>query len=154
MHGDSRQHNNSSIYINHLGGTKSPVLRTLSVSLWEWCLQRHLYLMTSPIPGVTNTRADLLSRFAVDRHDWQLNPDVFKTIDLNMGSTSGTGGLVNFKDLSTNREVLHLAARSTIGGSGRVQPGLDQIHRLYQPSMELGGMVHNMSSIKERQLFT
>ena len=68
-------------YINHLGGTKSPDLRSLAVRLWDWCLQRYLFLMASHIPGVNNTRADLLSRSVVDRHDWQLNPGVFRKID-------------------------------------------------------------------------
>lgn len=68
-------------YINHLGGTKSPDLRSLAVQLWDWCLQKHLFLIASHIPGVNNTRADLLSRSVVDRHDWQLNPEVFRKIE-------------------------------------------------------------------------
>jgi len=65
-------------YINHIGGTKSPTLRYLATTLWGWCLQRRLFLIASHTLGVLNTRADLLSRSVIDRHDWQLNLAVFQ----------------------------------------------------------------------------
>ena len=68
-------------YINHMGGTRFPELRYLATTLWGWCLQRRLFLVASHIPGVLNTRADLLSRSVVDRHDWQPNPAIFQRIN-------------------------------------------------------------------------
>ena len=68
-------------YINHMGGTKSPQLCHLARTLWDWCLQRGILLAAKHIPGVQNVQADRLSRSIVDRHDWQLNPAIFRKID-------------------------------------------------------------------------
>lgn len=68
-------------YVNHLGGTKSLDLRSIAVQLGDWCLQKHLFLIASHIRGVSNTRADLLSRTVIDGHDWQMNPEIFRRIE-------------------------------------------------------------------------
>ena len=68
-------------YINHMGGTKSHQLWSLSKTLWEWCLQRQIFLVASHIPGVVNTEADSLSRSVVDHHDWQLSTKVFSHLN-------------------------------------------------------------------------
>ena len=77
-------------YINHMGGTKSPQLMggtkspqlcALAKTLWDWCIQRGIFLVASHIAGVDNVEADFLSRSVVDRHDWQLNPAVFQKLN-------------------------------------------------------------------------
>ena len=120
-------------YINHLGGTKSPDLRSLAVNLWDWCLQRHLFLIAFHIPGVNNTRADLLSRSVVDRHDWQLNPEVFREIDTLWGPLSVD---LFVSRISRQTEIFQLETRSSSGSSRCFQSELDQLHRVCQSTLE------------------
>ena len=68
-------------YINHMGGTRSTMLCSMARALWDWCLQRHIFLVASHIPGRINVEADHLSRTVTDRHDWQLNPTVFQELN-------------------------------------------------------------------------
>ena len=68
-------------YINHLGGTRSSALCSIVTDLWEWCLDRRIFMLESYVPGVQNTLADRLSRSAVDRHDWMLNRSIFRKLN-------------------------------------------------------------------------
>ena len=72
-------------YINRMGGTHSQPLCNLAVTIWEWTLQRNLYLATEHLPGVQNTAADQESRTVRDRCDWMLNPNIFSRIQSQMG---------------------------------------------------------------------
>ena len=63
-------------------GTHSPTLNAIALSIWNWCLERHLYLS---LPGVENQIADAESRHSEDRCDWMLHPQVFKQINSLMG---------------------------------------------------------------------
>jgi hypothetical protein len=38
-------------YVNHMGGTKSSRLCSMTKNLWDWCLQRHLIIVASHITG-------------------------------------------------------------------------------------------------------
>ena len=49
-------------FINHQGGTHSSSLCRLALDLWEWCLQRKIFLQAAHIPGEENIVADFLSR--------------------------------------------------------------------------------------------
>ena len=68
-------------YVNHMGGTKSSRLCSMTKNLWDWCLQRHLIIVASHIPGKQNVGADLLSRSIVDLHEWMLDPMIFQVIN-------------------------------------------------------------------------
>ena len=59
-------------YINHMGGTKSRFLCSLSLELWDYCLSHNIWLKASYLPGLENTRADSLSRVFSDNHDYSL----------------------------------------------------------------------------------
>ena len=72
-------------YINHIGGTHSPTLNAIALSIWNWCLERHLHLSAEYLPGVENQIADAESRHSEDRCDWMLHPQVFKQINSLMG---------------------------------------------------------------------
>ena len=59
-------------YINHMGGTKSRFLCSLTLELWDYCLSHNIWLKASYLPGLENTRADSLSRVFSDNHDYYL----------------------------------------------------------------------------------
>ena len=56
-------------YINKMGDTKSPVLASMALDLWEWCLHHNILLEARYLPGVLNIRADRESRVFLDQHD-------------------------------------------------------------------------------------
>ena len=72
-------------YINKLGGTHSQPLCQLALTVWEWCLQRNVFLVAEHLPGKDNIVADRESRLTRDRCDWMLNPLVFQRIQQQMG---------------------------------------------------------------------
>ncbi|XP_068703769.1 uncharacterized protein [Montipora foliosa] len=49
-------------YINNMGGVRSPLLDSLSKSIWEWCKLRDIFISAQHIPGKVNNQADTLSR--------------------------------------------------------------------------------------------
>ena len=67
-------------FINHQGGTHSLSLCRLALDLWEWCLQRRIFLHAAHIPGVENVVADFLSWGKYLPAEWVLNCAVFRTI--------------------------------------------------------------------------
>ena len=73
----NRQYNCSSI--NNMG---VPVqsLSELAEVIWTEALDRKLIISCKHIRGVTNKRADLLSRLST-QYEWKLNPYLFKAID-------------------------------------------------------------------------
>ena len=73
-------------YINKLGGTHSPILCQLALTIWEWSLQRNIFLVAEHLPGKENVAADQESRVMKDRCDWMLNPVVFNQIQQVMGA--------------------------------------------------------------------
>ena len=68
------------VFINKMGGTKSRVLASLSRDLWQCCLQRHIRVSATHIPGILNVTADRESRFHLDSLDWKICPAVFDTL--------------------------------------------------------------------------
>ncbi|XP_038053575.1 uncharacterized protein LOC119726028 [Patiria miniata] len=67
-------------YINHQGGTHSVPMSRLAVKIWVWCLKRNITLAAQHIPGSQNITADRMSRVFDDRAEWQLLPEVFRSI--------------------------------------------------------------------------
>lgn len=67
-------------YINKLGGTKSIQLNKLALQMWEWCVERNVWVTAEHIPGVDNCLADWESRFHTDYSSWKLNKKVFHLI--------------------------------------------------------------------------
>ena len=64
-------------YINNLGGTRSPLLDSLSRPIWVWCKSRDILITAQHKPGKVNTRADTLSREITSNLEWSLYDDVF-----------------------------------------------------------------------------
>lgn len=67
-------------YINKQGGRKT-LLNELTKEIWNWCISRNLWLSANHIAGKNNVDADRMSRNLNSDLEWQLNPDVFKTIN-------------------------------------------------------------------------
>ena len=67
-------------YINHKGGTKSKSLCTLSLELWEYCLSHNIRLKAVYFRGSDNSRADSLSRYFSDNHDYHLSRQTFSAL--------------------------------------------------------------------------
>ena len=72
-------------YINKMGGTHSQKLSQLALSIWNWSLQRNIFLILEHLPGKQNTVADKESRSMMDHCDWMLNPLIFNQIQSLMG---------------------------------------------------------------------
>jgi len=72
-------------YINKLGGAHSQALCQLALTIWDWCVQREVFLVAEHLPGKDNITADRESRSMKDRCDWMLNPWVFQQIHRQMG---------------------------------------------------------------------
>ena len=67
-------------YLNHAGGTRSQALSDLAIAIWEWCLQRKIYLSAIHIPGIVNKTPDGLSRQKLESTEWMLDSSVFRQI--------------------------------------------------------------------------
>jgi len=72
-------------YINKLGGTHSQIICQLALRMWDWCIQRDIFLVAEHLPGRDNITADRESRSTRDRCDWMLNPQIFSQIQRQMG---------------------------------------------------------------------
>ena len=72
-------------FINRIGGTHSKPLCQLALALWEWCIQRNLFLVAEHLPGQQNALADHKFRSPRDRCDWMINPQLFGWIQDQMG---------------------------------------------------------------------
>ena len=66
-------------YINHMGGSKSKQCDAIAIEMWNWCIERDLWISACHIPGSVN-EADLESRLCHDQMEWKLDPQVFNKI--------------------------------------------------------------------------
>lgn len=64
-------------YISAMGGTKSVECNALAHEIWEWAIERNIWLSTAHIPGVCNVVADQLSRELNLDLEWMLSRQVF-----------------------------------------------------------------------------
>ncbi|XP_042306128.1 uncharacterized protein LOC121921720 [Sceloporus undulatus] len=63
-------------YLNKQGGTKSRTLLSITICIWEWCIDHKILLQCIHLPGDQNDLADRLSRSSSTRHEWRLHPEV------------------------------------------------------------------------------
>ena len=66
--------------INNMGSSKSVILHSNIVRVWEWVLRGNNWLTASHIPGILNVEADLESRKNDTKTEWKLNSEVFHTL--------------------------------------------------------------------------
>ena len=63
--------------ITKMGSSKSIVLNDIITDIWEWALERDIWLSSTHIPGVLNEEADKESRKFEIRTEWKLNSSTF-----------------------------------------------------------------------------
>ena len=64
-------------YVNGMGGCKSAACDEVAKKIWDWCIERGLWLSAVHIPGTMNVKADVMSRRHYSDHEWMLNNDMF-----------------------------------------------------------------------------
>lgn len=67
-------------YINNMGGCKSPQCDTLAKEIWEWCINKNIWVSATFLPGKHNVVADRCSRHFNDNLEWKLDENVFERI--------------------------------------------------------------------------
>ena len=67
-------------YVNKMGGSKSEKCNDMARGIWQWCIDRHIYISAEHIPGVLNKTADEESRNRNNSGEWSLSQDIFKLI--------------------------------------------------------------------------
>ena len=72
-------------YVNHKGGTHSEACNKMALDIWEWAIEKDIWLSASHVPGIKNTVADLRSRVFYDNKEWSLNSNVFKLLCKHLG---------------------------------------------------------------------
>ena len=60
-------------YVNHMGGIKARDCNALAIEIWEFCIERNIWLSAVHLPGVQNVIADRLSREFNEQVEWRLN---------------------------------------------------------------------------------
>ena len=70
--------NTTSVHcINNIGSCRSGDCDKIAKSIWDWDIQRRLWLSSAHIPGRLNREADEESRKAELRIEWKLNITIF-----------------------------------------------------------------------------
>ena len=67
------------LYVNNMGGRKTE-LNALCKQIWNWCINRDIWVSASHLPGEQNIHADRLSRKLNDDMEWMLNKNIFNDI--------------------------------------------------------------------------
>ena len=64
-------------YINCMGGTHSMECHSVAKNIWQFCMDRQIWLSAAHIPGKENIHADRESRIFSDNKEWMLSPRLF-----------------------------------------------------------------------------
>ena len=67
-------------YINAMGGTHSIECNTIAKDIWQWCIDKQIWLTAAHIPGTKNVEADRESHVFSDNKEWMIRPDIFRKI--------------------------------------------------------------------------
>lgn len=67
-------------YIRDMGGIHSRFGDKIAKDIWNWCVERNIWISSAHIPGIINTEADIRSRKFDSETEWMLNPAMFKRI--------------------------------------------------------------------------
>ena len=66
-------------YINAMGGIKSPECNMLAKKIWQWCIDRNIWLSAAYTPGSENP-ADFESRNYKENTEWKIDENVLKEV--------------------------------------------------------------------------
>ena len=114
-------------YINHIRGTHSPTLNAIALSIWNWCLERHLHLSAEYLLGVENQIVDAESTLGRP-----LRLDASSTgvqADKQLNGSTGCGSHCVQANAPITK-VFQLEARPGSGGHRHVHTGLESDSRL------------------------
>ncbi|KAI8499790.1 Phosphatidylinositide phosphatase SAC2 [Branchiostoma belcheri] len=128
-------------YLNRLGGTRSQRLLDIALDLWEWCVNRDLYITAEHVPGKENVRADYNSRHFSPATEWTLDrhtflglqatfPRLMKGVDLfasDISTTHEGGGSVRVPNKLPATSVCVLASRARGNRDRCVHNELEQV---------------------------
>ena len=64
-------------YINNMGGTKSCICNLIANEIWNWSIDRNIWLSAEHLPGSKNVLADEQSRAFDDTTEWMIHKCVF-----------------------------------------------------------------------------
>ena len=63
--------------LSNMGSSHSWELNELNIDIWEWCIEREIWLTIAHVPGVDNVIADKESRLKRREIEWTLNQKLF-----------------------------------------------------------------------------
>ena len=63
-----------------MGGTHSKECNSTAKDIWQWCIEKQIWLTAAHIPVTKNAEADRESRVFSDIKEWMIRPDVFQQI--------------------------------------------------------------------------
>ena len=63
--------------MNDFGGMTSHDMDALASKIWNWCINKNIFISAVHISGVSNVQADFLSRNFSDCTEWQLKRQIF-----------------------------------------------------------------------------
>ena len=66
-------------YINDMGGMQSRECNEISKDVWQWAIERNIWVSAAYVPGTENV-ADEESRIFHDDTEWKLNVEVFRSL--------------------------------------------------------------------------
>ena len=64
--------------VNHMGTSHSNKCNFLAKQIWEWCINRAIWLSVAHIPGKHNVIADKESRRELRQSEWMINREMLK----------------------------------------------------------------------------
>ena len=67
-------------YLKKIGGTHSPVMCQLAISIWGLLIDNNISISIVHIPGIENTLADRCSRFISTNNDYALCSNGFQLL--------------------------------------------------------------------------
>ena len=75
--------NNTTIIncLNSMGGTRFIECNSAAKDIWQFCIEREIWISAALIPGKNNTQTDRESRVFIDNKRWNcLRPDIFQQV--------------------------------------------------------------------------
>ena len=66
-------------YVNKMGGKKA-LCNKIGRRIWEWCLDRNIWVSAAYVTSKDNYAADEQSRIKHDNSEWQLNSEIFQAL--------------------------------------------------------------------------
>ena len=64
-------------YINAMGGCKSDGCNRITYEIWQWAIEKNIWLSAAHTPGVDNYEADQLSTKVYPNLEWSFTDEVF-----------------------------------------------------------------------------